>query len=132
MKKVAIALGVLVFVGVASQAYAAPEIRYDKSTDTCRVIGDGPLEWESRPWGQGGQIFKSLCQSCHADGDDNAAPFLWKESKTSKGWNRVFANQYPKCAKDGSWSTMSKDQELMVNDFLYRWAKDSQDANDSA
>jgi hypothetical protein len=113
------------------QASARPAKRFDETTKTCRVLDDGPLEWESNSWGQGGKMFKSLCQSCHRPGNDKGASFLWVESKTSKGWNRVFTKKYPKCAKDGSWQSMTMDQQLMVNDYLYRWAKNSADLNDN-
>lgn len=131
MKHGVIALVVLLVIGVAMQAYARPESRYDETTKTCRVIGDGPLEWESRVWGQGGKTFKSVCQGCHKRGNDKDAPFLWVESKTSEAWNRVFTQKYPQCAKDGSWQSMTIDQQLMVNDYLYRWAKNSADFNDN-
>ena len=131
MKQGAIALVVLLIVGVATQAYARPATRYDETTKTCRIISDGPLEWESSAWGQGGEIFKSLCQSCHAKNNDKGAPFLWVESKTSDAWNRVFTEKYPECAQDGSWQSMTMDEQLMVNDYLFRWAKNSQDLNDN-
>ena len=131
MKRGVIALVVLLLVGVAIQAYARPASRYDENTKTCRVIGDGPLEWESRAWGQGGKVFKSVCQSCHSRDNDKDAPFLWVESKNSKAWNRVFTTQYPQCAKDGSWQSMTMDDQLMVNDYHYRWAKNSADINDN-
>ncbi len=131
MKHGMIALVVLLLVGLAIQAHARPESRYDETTKTCRVIGDGPLEWESRAWGQGGKVFKGLCQGCHSRDNDKGAPFLWVESKTSKAWNRVFSQKYPQCAKDGSWQSMTMDEQLMVNDYLYRWAKNSADINDN-
>ncbi|MBU0681294.1 MAG: hypothetical protein KKD73_07720 [Proteobacteria bacterium] len=131
MKQGAIALIFVLCLGVAMQAYARPAKRFDESTKTCRVLDDGPLEWESSSWGQGGKMFKSLCQSCHHPGNDKGASFLWVESKTSKAWNRVFTQKYPQCAKDGSWQSMTMDQQLMVNDYLYRWAKNSADLNDN-
>ncbi len=131
MKQAVIALVVLVVVGVATQVYARPQTRYDETTKTCRVIGDGPLEWASSVWGQGGQTFKTVCQSCHSRDNEKGAPFLWVESKTSKAWNRVFTKKYPQCAKDGSWDSMTMDEQLVVNDYLYRWAKNSQDINDN-
>jgi hypothetical protein len=131
MKQGVIAVMVLSLMGVALQAAARPAKRFDETTQTCRIIGDGPLEWESSAWGQGGKMFKSLCQSCHSRNNDKGAPFLWVESKTSNGWNRVFTQKYPQCAKDGSWQAMTMEEQLMVNDYLYRWAKNSADLNDN-
>ena len=126
-----IVLLVMLFIGFTVHANARPQSRFDESTGTLRRIGDGPLEWESSAWGQGGKTFKSLCQSCHQVGNDKGASVLWRESKSSKGWNRVFAQRYPQCAKDGSWDSMTLDQQLMVNDHLYRFARNTLDTTDS-
>ena len=110
----------------ARQTLAEPLTRYDAATDTCRVLNEGPLEWSSLAWGEGGKNFKRVCQGCHFKGNDKGAPFLWTESKSSTAWNRVFAQRYPKCAKDGSWNSLNREQLMEVNDYLYRWAKNSQ------
>lgn len=125
------ALLLLMTATVAIKVDAAPKSRFDPTTETCRVLDDGPLEWASRPWGSGGQMFKDRCKTCHSRDNGKGAPYLWEESKTSKGWNRVFAQKYPQCAKDGSWGQMTQEQQLVLNDYLYRWAKNSQDLNDS-
>lgn len=122
---------VIVTLAVAIQVNARPQIRHDEGTGTCRIIGEGPLEWESRSWGEGGQLFKKVCQSCHSRNNASGAPFLWVESKTSKGWNRIFAKRYPECARNGAWNGLSREQLLRVNDYLYRWAANSQDRNDN-
>ncbi len=111
---------------------ARPKKRFDETTGTCRILNVGPLEWESLPWGQGGKGFKQVCKSCHTRNNKVGAPFLWEESKSSKGWNRVFASKRAKCARDGSWSKLTDDQLLMVNDYLYRWSSTSIGRNDAA
>ncbi len=131
MNRLCITLAILLVAITALQAQARPQIRFDKASETCRTIGDGPLEWESRAWGEGGKQFKQVCQSCHSRSNDKGAPFLWSESKTSRGWNRVFYKKSAKCAKDGSWDVLSQEQKRMVNDYLYRWAANSQDLNDN-
>jgi len=132
MKRFALSLAALLLVPAFSyQASAAPKTRYDAATQTCRVLGDGPLEWESRPWGEGGKLFKSACKTCHSRNNDKGAPFLWVESKNSEGWNRIFASRSPKCAKSGAWDTITLEQQLKLNDYLYRWAANSQGLNDS-
>ncbi|MEN8256281.1 MAG: hypothetical protein ABFS09_00275 [Thermodesulfobacteriota bacterium] len=108
-------------------AFANPEVRFDYTTKQCRNFGDGQLEWDSRPWGIGGKTFSQICKKCHNRKNDKA-PFLYVESKTSKGWNRVFAQRKVKCAKDGSWDGMTLDQQLRLNDYLFRFAAFSQDA----
>lgn len=121
----------LVSTAVAIEIHAAPKSRFDETTQTCRLLDDGPLEWESRPWGQGGKLFQERCKSCHSQGNTKGAPFLWAESKTSPAWNRVFSEKYPACAKNGSWGQMTAEEQMRLNDYLYRWAKNSQDLNDS-
>ena len=116
---------------IAVELHAAPKSRFDETTQTCRLLDDGPLEWESRPWGQGGKLFQERCKSCHSQGNSKGAPSLWVESKTSKAWNRVFFEKYPSCAKDGSWGTMTTEEQMRLNDYLYRWAKNAQDLTDS-
>jgi len=123
----------LFLVGVtAYTVYGRPAKRYDKGSQTCRVLNSGSLEWESLPWGEGGKTFKQFCKDCHAKDNTKGATFLWEESKTSKGWNNVFAEKRAQCARDGVWDELSKDQLMMVNDFLYRWASNSLGRDDSA
>jgi len=132
MKHFALSLAALLLIpALSNQADAAPKTRYDATTQTCRVLDDGPLEWESRPWGEGGKLFKEVCKGCHSRNNDKGAPFLWVESKNSTAWNRVFATRSPKCAKAGAWDTITREQQLKLNDYLYRWAANSQDLNDS-
>ncbi|MBU2537964.1 MAG: hypothetical protein KKH22_05970 [Proteobacteria bacterium] len=132
MKRFAMSLAALLLVPVfTTQADAAPQTRYDATTQTCRVLSDGPLEWDSRPWGEGGKLFKDVCKGCHTRGNDKGAPFLWTESKTPAGWNRVFETRSPKCAQTGAWKGINLDQQMKLNDYLYRWAANSQDKNDS-
>jgi len=132
MKRFALSLAALFLVlAFVNQTNAAPKTRYDATTQTCRVLNDGPLEWESRPWGEGGKLFKNVCKGCHSHNNDKGAPFLWVESKNSEGWNRVFATRSPKCAKNGDWNSITLEQQLKLNDYLYRWAANSQDRDDS-
>lgn len=132
MNRFAMLLAALLLVpAFTSQANAAPQTRFDATTQTCRVLSDGPLEWDSRPWGEGGKLFKDVCKGCHTRDNDKGAPFLWVESKTSAGWNRVFETRSPKCAKTGAWEGINLDQQMKLNDYLYRWAANSRDKNDS-
>lgn len=125
-------LCVFILTATSLSVSATPKKRYDSKTGTCRVLSSGPLEWESLPWGQGGKAFKQVCKSCHTRDNTKDAPFLWEESKTSRGWNRIFAKMRTECATDGSWSELSDEQLLMVNDYLYRWSSNSLSRNDSA
>ncbi len=132
MRKVSVMCAILlVATATAVESHATPKSRYDATTQTCRYLDDGPLEWASRPWGQGGKLFQERCKVCHSRGNDKGAPFLWAESKNSEAWNRVFAEKYPACANDGSWGPMTMEQQMELNDYLYRWAKGAQDINDS-
>ena len=76
-------------------------------------------------------MFQEVCKSCHRRDNDKGAPFLWVESLSSNGWNRVFAQRYPKCASDGSWGGTSLEDIQMINDYLYRFGYGSQDITDS-
>lgn len=121
MKQISTMFLFLVILTISMQAHAKPLTRYDESTKTCRVLSEGPLEWESQPWGEGGKAFKATCRSCHYPNNEKA-PFLYTESKNRDAWDRVFATRYPKCAQDGSWKGISEDQLQMIHDYLWRWA----------
>ncbi len=128
-------IGILCFFILAATSIslsAATKKRLDSRTGTCRVLSSGPLEWESLPWGKGGKAFKQVCKNCHSKDNTVEAPFLWEESKTANGWNRIFATQRTQCAQDGSWAKLSDEELLMVNDYLYRWSSTSLSRNDSA
>jgi len=116
---------------LACQAQARPKTRFDATTQTCRILNRGQLDWDSQPYGEGGKVFREFCKSCHTRDNDKGAPFLHSESKTSEGWNRVFAKRYPKCAKDGTWDALTQEQLLKVNDYLFRFALNSEGLNDS-
>ena len=132
MKKVYLALTLLVVTGsFALQTEARPTKRFDATTQTCRIFADGQAEWDSNAWGEGGKVFKQVCKSCHFQGNEDGAPFLWPEAKSSRGWNHVFAKKYPECAQDGSWASITLDQQLKLNDYLYRFARDSEDVTDN-
>ncbi len=131
MQKILVGCLFFVFISV-SFVMARPGHRLDSTTDTCRDFSKGELEFASRPWGAGGKAFQSNCKSCHFRGNTKGATFLWVESKSSKGWNRVFAQRKVACAKDGSWDSLSMDQILKLNDYLYRFALNSGDAFDNA
>ncbi|MFH1218002.1 MAG: hypothetical protein V1706_16030 [Pseudomonadota bacterium] len=113
------------------QAEARPKSRFDETTQTCRILDSGPLEWDSRPWGEGGKVFREVCKTCHTRNNDKGAQFLYSESKSSKAWNRVFTKKYPQCAKDGSWDKITVDQLQKLNDYLFRFALNSEDINDA-
>jgi len=112
MKKAALA-ALICFWGsvLASEALAKPVKRFDETTQTCRFF---TLEGNMT----GYKVFHETCKQCHSR-ESGKATFLFTESKTSKGWNRVFAEKYPKCAKDGSWKNVSADDLLKLNDYLY-------------
>lgn len=126
-----VAILFVISLGPVLTAEARPEFRFDQKSETCRNLKDGQLEWDSRGYGEGGTSFKNLCQACHARDNDHGAPFLWSESKTSAAWNRVFTERYPDCAKDGSWNSLTAEQLLKVNDYLYRFSENSRDTFDN-
>lgn len=118
--------GVLMF-GMAS-VQASPGKRFDERTQSCRILTFYNSGWVS----EGSKIFQASCQSCHVRGNDQGAPFLHSEAKSMKAWNRVFFERYPKCAKSGAWAKLSEDDLLKLNDYLYRNAANTYDANSAA
>jgi len=132
MKYLAIWL-VLIFTltVTAFSVFATPSKRYDANTQSCRVLNSGPLEWETRSWGEGGKTFKQFCKNCHSRDNKQGGRYVWEESKTSTGWNNFFSRKSAQCAKDGEWEKLTTAQLLLVNDYLYRWSSTSLDRNDS-
>lgn len=122
-----LAMSATLGLGLAS-AQASPNKRFDERTQACRVLDFYNSGWVSA----GSKIFHASCQSCHAQGNNLGAPFLYSESKSMKAWNRVFTERYPKCAKTGAWAKLTDDDLEKVNDYLYHNAANSYDANTAA
>lgn len=125
----ALAMAVVASLGIGlNSAQATPGKRFDERTQSCRILNFYNSGWVS----EGSKIFKSSCQSCHAKANEQSAPFLHSESKSMKAWNRVFTDRYPKCAKSGAWAKLSEDDLQKLNDFLFRNAANTYDANSAA
>lgn len=106
-----------------SVASASPAKRFDATTNTCRNLAqENDLE--------GYKVFRKACKGCHSLTNSDGK-FLYSESKGGNAWNRVFAEKYPKCAKDGSWSQLSLEDQLKLNDYLVRVGADSYDPHDA-
>ena len=116
-----------IFILGLTRAEASPRKRLDERTQVCRILTFYNSGWAS----EGSKIFEESCKKCHHRGNDKGATFLYSESKTMKGWNRVFFERYPKCAKDGEWANLSEEQILKLNDYLYKNAANTYDANDA-
>ncbi len=124
--KLYLIFGALVLIfGNASFSFAATPKRLDMGTGMCRELNFNNSGWVS----EGHDIFKNNCKSCHRRGNDKGAPFLETESTTAEGWNRFFYRRQAKCAKDGSWTSLTKEQILKLNDYLYWNAYGTYDAN---
>ena len=106
----------------ASMAHARPDQRYDAGTQTTREL----LLSNRRA---GYTIFRNFCKSCHSR-ESEKAPFLHTESKTMHGWNTVFYTKHSQCAKQGLWDTLTAEDLLNLNDYLYYNALDAYDPND--
>ena len=114
----------VVMLGLAAlppAAEARPEKRFDPGTQTCRVF-----TFEGN-WA-GYQTFRATCKSCHTRDNDQEAPFLHTESKTSEGWNRLFERRNVACARSGAWDKLSTEELLRLNDYLYANGFGSYDA----
>ena len=124
MKLIRIAIPVVLSLCVAVAAYASPNKRLDAATGTWR-----PLTFYNAGWASdGAKIFKETCKSCHYRGNSEGATFLHAESFPSKGWNRVFAEKWPKCARSGAWEKLSQEDLLQLNDFLFMNAANTYDS----
>jgi len=108
-------------------AKASPTKRFDQTTQSCRILTFHNSSWVS----PGAKKFKESCKSCHYRSNDKGAKFLYAESKTMKGWQRVFFKKFSKCAKDGSWEKLSQEDLLEINDYLFRNANNTYDPNDA-
>lgn len=123
MKKMTVViLAVLCCWMFSIQVEARPLKRFDPGTRTCRVF-TFKGNWA------GYKTFANNCKTCHYRNNDKGAPFLFTESKTPKGWNRVFAKKYPACAKDGSWGELTLKDQLYLNDYLFTNGLGTYDAN---
>lgn len=120
-------LATMVSFGLAPDSQATPKKRLDEATQVCRILTFQNSGWVS----EGSKIFAASCKGCHNRENDQGAPFLYSESKTMKGWNRVFFEQYPQCAKEGYWAGLSKDDLVKLNDYLFRNAANTYDPNDA-
>ncbi len=108
----------------SNPAQSSPIKRYDKTTKTCRIFTHATL-WS------GYKIFVNNCKICHYRGNKQGVKFIYTESKVRKGWNRVFAERYPVCAKNGSWGSLTEEQIARLNDYLYKNAADTYDPYDA-
>ncbi len=105
-------------VVVAEAGQNSPNYRFDPVTQKSRELVF------KNTWA-GYKTFRNVCKSCHFRGNDKGAPFLYTESKSMKGWTRVFVEKYPKCARDGSWKGLSENELLQLNDYLFTNARDA-------
>lgn len=127
-KKIIISLLSLLLSSTISLSCAEGKVlkRYDPTTKSCRILG-----FDSFWGGKGRRLFDQKCKVCHTKDNSQNATFLYSESKTPKAWNRVFFTKYPKCAKTGAWKA-SRDELLLINDYLYRNGADTYDPNIAA
>ena len=112
---------------VPATGQATPKKRFDEETQTCRILDFYNSGWVS----DGSKIFAESCKACHSRDNDKGASFLHSESKTMKGWNRVFYKKYPQCARDGYWAKLSPQDLLKLNDYLFRNAANTYDPVDA-
>lgn len=123
-KKGAISLGVILLLFTAATVLAETAMkRFDQRTQTCR-----PFTLKNA---QAGYLsFRAVCKSCHFRENDVGAPFLYTESKTRDGWDRVFAEMYPLCAQDGSWDKLGEEDRQNLHDYLFVEAACSNNPNE--
>lgn len=111
-----------------SLSYAGEEDlkRYDPASKSCRILG-----FDSFWYGKGGRLFEQKCKVCHTRKNNENAPFLHTESKSPRGWTRVFFTKYPKCAQTGAWK-VTRNEALLINDYLYRYGANTYNPNVAA
>jgi len=116
------AVAVILVTMVFTPAWAGPGKRYDPTTMTLRQLTFGNLR-------AGYKIFRESCKNCHHRGNSEGARFLHTESKTMRGWNRVFYEHRPRCFQDGKWRGLSGADLLKLNDYLFSSAFDAQNVS---
>lgn len=121
-KVLVLVVAVVLAVAFLSPAWAGPAKRYDPGTMTLRDLTFGNLR-------DGYKTFREVCKSCHHRGNAQGAKFLHTESKSMRGWNRVFYELTPRCYKDGAWKGLSAKELLKLNDYLFSNAFDAQNAS---
>jgi mono/diheme cytochrome c family protein len=122
MKKIltmVLAIGILGTWGLTA-AQAKPNKRCDSEGKACRLLTFPDLQ-------QGYHLFRNNCKTCHHWNNDQGAQFLYTESLSMKGWNRVFAKRYSTCARKGHWDKLSQEELAKINDYLYANAWDASD-----
>lgn len=117
-----VATMVFCVTAAASPLFAKSGKRFDPTSATVRELTFANLQ-------DGYRLFREVCKSCHHRGNDQGAKFLHTESKSMRAWNRVFAQRYPTCAKSGAWETLSKEDLLKINDYLFANAVDTVDVS---
>ncbi len=78
----------------------------------------------------GYDAFHKFCKSCHSRGEDAKGGFLTMESKSRKGWDRVFNKRRVQCAKDGTWDALSELEIWNLRDYLFTTAWGLADPHD--
>lgn len=124
-KRIIAALLCLLFgCSISLSCAAANDLkRYDQNSKSCRTLGPDSF------WGgKGRHLFDQKCKVCHTRKNSENAPFLHAESKTPRGWDRVFSTRYPKCAQTGAWK-VTGDEALLINDYLYRYGFNTYNPN---
>ncbi len=124
-KKIIILATIIAIGGMSAMAWAGESKRFDEGTQTCRHFSFPGLA-------EGYKTFRNICKNCHNRQNEVGAPFLHTESKTNLAWNRVFFEKYPTCATDGSWDSLSLDDRLKLNDYLFLKAHGHDDPNDAS
>ncbi len=117
----------LAITGVMIKNSVAAELkRYDEGTQSCRI-----LRFESSLFGKGQKLFNQRCKSCHTRKNDQNASFIHTETLPPNGWNRVFYKKNTECAKSGEWKGLSKEDQLLLNDYLWRYGANTYDPYDA-
>lgn len=127
MKRIAATLmaGALIALLPPLSASAGETVyRFDPATQTSRAMVFKNL------WA-GYNTFRNSCKSCHYRGNDKGAKFLYEDSRTMRGWNKVFYKKNVKCAKAGDWDSLSQEELVALNDYLYSKAYDTWNPNDA-
>lgn len=127
-EKIAVIVVMAAFMALLPQRLVLAEdggetaYRFNPATQSSRAL-------EFKNLWAGYKLYQSNCKSCHFRGNDKGAKFLDTDSRTMRGWNALFYKKNVRCAKDGSWATLSPEELMYVNDYLYSKAYDTWDPN---
>ena len=114
-----------IFSSLPGEAFSAEEER------TCYPSGRSLFMIHRADNHQSGyNAFHKFCKNCHNRSEDSEGRFLTMESKSRKGWDKVFNKRKADCAKNGTWDSLTELEIWNLRDYLFTKARGLEDPRD--